>query len=300
MLNELNKIFGDRCRQNVPLMDHTSFGTGGNAQILIEVIDEEKFIEGIKCVKKAGVPYYVLGNCSNVLISDKGLKGVVFLITSEYSACTIEDEIIEAKAGILLCTLSKAAYSASLTGLEFASGIPGSLGAAIAINAGAYGGQMSDIVIETKYIDEGTNVKTVVSEQHGFGYRRSIFAGSNKYILSAKMKLRKGYKEDIKKRMQSFNEMRKVKQPLSMPSAGSVFKRPEGHYAGKLIQDAGLMGYSIGGAQVSHLHAGFIVNTGNAASRDIFMLIRYIEEEVKRKFDVELEAEIKILGEFDY
>jgi len=299
MLQELKDIFKDRYMENIPLKDHTSFKTGGNAQILVEVKSEEEFIKGINCVKRMKLPYFVFGNCSNVLISDKGLQGVVFLITSEFAKYHIEDETIESESGILLSTLSKIAYDNSLTGLEFAAGIPGSLGAAIVINAGAYGGQMSDIVTETRYLDEKAIVKTVITDKHDFGYRNSVFVESDNYILSSKMKLKKGRKEDIKLLMKNLNEKRKEKQPLTMPSAGSVFKRPSGYFAGKLIQDAGLMGHRIGDAQVSTLHAGFIVNAGKADSNDIYLLIQYVKENVKNKFGVELETEIKILGEFD-
>lgn len=300
ILKELKEIFGDRCLENVPLKNHTSFKTGGNAQILIKVTNEDEFIKGIICVKRMMLPYFIFGNCSNVLISDKGLQGVVFLISSEFAEYHIENEIIEAQAGILLSTLSKIAYTNSLKGLEFASGIPGSLGAAITINAGAYDGQMSDVVMETRYLDKEAKVKTVMNEKHDFGYRHSIFVDSDSYILSSKMKLKKGRKEDIKERMDSLKEIRKAKQPLASPSAGSVFKRPHGYFAGQLIQEAGLMGYKIGDAQVSTLHAGFIINVGEAKSQDIYLLIQYIKEEVKKKFGIDLETEIKIFGEFEH
>ncbi len=296
---ELKRIFKDRYAENVSLKEFTSYRTGGSAEVVLFVSDEKEMIEGMQFVRKNNIPYYVFGNCSNILISDKGLKGVVFIMSPGFSGYRIDGDIIEADSGIKLSALSRAAYESSLSGLEFALGIPGTLGGAIAINAGAYDGQMSDVVIETKYIDENSEIKYLYGEEHCFGYRRSFFCDCSKYILSSKIKLKKGIKEEIGKLMKELTIKRNDRQPLDFPSAGSVFKRPPGLYAGKLIQDAGLMGFRIGGAEVSSLHAGFIINRGSATSSDIYLLVRHIQNEVQKKFGVLLEPEIRMFGDFD-
>jgi UDP-N-acetylmuramate dehydrogenase len=209
----------------------------------------------------------------------------------------VDGNYIESESGVLLSKLANMALQNGLTGLEFASGIPGTVGGAVVMNAGAYGGEMKDVVIETKYIDEKGNINIITGEQHGFGYRTSIFQRTNKIIVNSKFKLKYGDKNKIKEEMDDLNKRRRDKQPLEMPSAGSIFRRPEGYYAGKLIQDSGLAGYSIGGAQVSPKHCGFIVNTGNATAQDVLQLIKHIQETVKSKFGVELQTEVKVVGE---
>lgn len=298
--NGLKSIFGERYKENVPLAGHTSFRTGGEAQVMVLVSDEESFVRGMRHVIENSIPYYVFGNCSNVLISDRGLRGAVFLITKEFGAHSVDGFCVEAQAGILLSRLSEIAYENSLSGLEFASGIPGTLGAAIAINAGAYGGQMSDVVTETRYLDRCAVVRTIATEGHDFSYRHSIFCDNGSYVLSSKMKLKRGNRDAIGALIREYSARRREKQPLTLPSAGSVFKRPQGDFAGRLIQEAGLMGTRIGGAEVSAMHAGFIVNTGGATSKDIYRLICLVREEVVKKTGIELEIEIKILGDFDY
>lgn len=193
--------------------------------------------------------------------------------------------------------LARVAHEASLTGIEFASGIPGNFGGSIYMNAGAYGSQIGDKIIETTYIDENLEIKTLVKEQNEFSYRKSIFQEQNWIILSGKIQLEKGNKEEIKDKMEEYSKSRREKQPLNMPSAGSVFKRGEGFITAKLIDECGLKGYSIGDAEISKLHAGFIVNKGNATSKDVLDLIKYIQEKIKEKFDVNIEPEIKFLGE---
>jgi UDP-N-acetylmuramate dehydrogenase len=296
---ELKRIFKDNYAENVSLKDYTSFRTGGSAEVVLFVSDEKEMIEGMVFVRRNNIPYYVFGNCSNILISDRGLKGVVFIMSQRFSGYRVDGDIIEADSGIKLSALSRIAHDNSLSGLEFALGIPGTLGGAVAINAGAYDGQMSDVVIETKYIDENSDIKYIYGADHCFGYRKSFFCNCGKYILSSKMKLKKGVKEEIGKLMKEFTIKRNDRQPLDFPSAGSVFKRPPGHYAGKLIQDTGLMGFRIGGAEVSNLHAGFILNKGSASSSDIYLLVKHIQNEVQKKFGVLLEPEIRMFGEFD-
>lgn len=296
--NELFEIFGNDYFENVRMDKYTTFKTGGPAKVMLIIRNENDFIKGLYCTRSLGLKHYVLAGCSNVLVSDNGFDGAVFMISSDFSGYTVNNEIIEAKAGISLAKLSLVARDNSLSGLEFACGIPGTLGAAVAINAGAYGGEMKDIVIDTRYIDTDLSIKILENNDHAFGHRCSAFCYSEKYVLSTRLRLSSGDKEIINGTMQRLKGERRLKQPLELPSAGSVFKRPEGYYAGKLIHDAGLKGYKIGGAQVSQLHAGFIVNTGGATSKDIYSLIDHIKNTVRDSFGVELENEVKLLGEF--
>jgi UDP-N-acetylmuramate dehydrogenase len=298
MYGELERIFGERCMRDVPMKKYTSFRTGGQAQILVLVSDEEKFVSGIKYVRKNNIEHHVFGNCTNVLISDSGLEGVVFMTSPDLSVYRVSGDAVIAGAGMSLPALSRAAHENSLSGMEFASGIPGTLGGAVAMNAGAYGVQMSDIVTETRYIDEDCKIRTAATAEHDFSYRHSIFCDSKKYIISSTLRLKIGDKEKISELMRDLKARRREKQPVTLPSAGSVFKRPAGCYAGKLIQEAGLMGCRVGGAEVSTLHAGFIVNTGDATSNDIYLLIKHIKKEVLRICGIELETEIKLCGDF--
>ncbi|MBR4723883.1 MAG: UDP-N-acetylmuramate dehydrogenase, partial [Clostridia bacterium] len=260
------------------------------------VSDKEEIIELINYAKGKNIPYFVMGNGSNILVSDKGIRGLVIQISGNFSRYEISENLIKAESGALLSALSKAAQKSGLSGMEFAGGIPGTLGGAVYMNAGAYGGEMSGIVKSVTYLKNGEIKK--IDDGFGFGYRRSIFADLGAVILEAELELKNGNPEEIKAKMEDYKTRRTEKQPLSMPSAGSVFKRPEGHFAGRLIEDAGLKGFQIGGAKVSEKHSGFIVNTGGATAKDVLALIRHIQKTVKEKFDVELETEVKIVGEF--
>lgn len=281
-----------------PMSGHTTFRTGGPADIFIMPESLEEVKACIEILQKHQVPILVIGNGSNLLVSDKGIRGAVLHIGSRMSEITIDGEIIYAQGGVLLSTLSAKAAENSLTGLEFASGIPGSLGGAVTMNAGAYGGEMKDVLVSAEVLTKELEVKTLTAEDLHLSYRHSILPEEEYILLNATLRLKKGNLDEIKNRMKELGEQRREKQPLQFPSAGSTFKRPEGYFAGKLIQDADLKGKSIGGAQVSEKHAGFVVNKGNATTQDILDLISFCQQTVLDKFGVSLETEVKIVGEF--
>ena len=291
-----NKILGE-VSLNVSLKEHTSFKIGGTADLFVCPNNLMELIHVLNILKENNVSYFLLGAGSNLLISDKGIRGAVIKLGDGFDYAHAKGDYILAGAGVSLAKLSTCAKNAELTGLEFASGIPGSLGGALFMNAGAYGGEMKDVVTEVSYIDKDGTVKTIPCAECDFGYRKSIFSSSDKIIISAKITLEKGNKEEILKTMRELNAKRKEKQPLEYPSAGSTFKRPEGHFAGALIEEAGLKGHSIGGAQVSEKHAGFIINTGDATASDVCELIEHVKKTVFEKSGVELEPEVKITGE---
>ena len=277
---------------NEPLKNHTTFKVGGPADILVTPTSKEELIACLKL----DVPKFVMGNGSNLIVKDNGIRGLV-IKTTKVNNITLDGNIIEAEVGAFLGKISIFARENSLTGFEFASGIPGTVGGGVSMNAGAYGGEMKDVVIETTYCDLEGNIYTINNVEHEFGKRKSFFTGKDFVVLSTKIKLNEGNREEIASKMEELKVSRNTKQPVTMPSAGSIFKRPEGHFAGKLIEDSGLKGYTIGGAQVSTLHAGFIVNIGNATAKDILDLIKYIQETVMRNYGVELETEVKVVGE---
>lgn len=275
---------------NEPMKKHTTFKTGGNADYLVTPTSKEEMIE----LLKIDIPKTVIGNGSNLLVKDGGIRGLVIQL-SKNDRYTINENVIEAGSGIFVAKLSQLALKEGLTGLEFACGIPGTLGGAIYMNAGAYGREMSNVVGETDFLRENGEIETITD--HQFAYRKSIFQNMNGIILSSRLKLEKGNVDEIKSKMDEYKTARNTKQPVNFPSAGSTFKRPEGYFAGKLIEDAGLKGYRIGGAEVSTLHAGFVINADNATSKDILELISYIQKTVNEKFGVNLETEVKIIGE---
>ena len=277
---------------NEPMKNHTTFKIGGNADVLVTPTSSEELI---KCLK-LDVPKFILGNGSNLIVKDGGIRGVV-IKTTKLRNMLVDDEFVIADAGCFLGKIAMFAKDNSLAGFEFASGIPGTLGGAVFMNAGAYGGEMKDVVIETTYTDLEGNIFTMSGDAHEFGKRKCFFTGKDCVILSSKIKLAKGNSDEIKAKMDELREARNSKQPVTMPSAGSVFKRPEGFFAGKLIEDSGLKGYRIGGAEVSTLHAGFIVNVGNATAKDVTDLIKHIQDTVMEKYGVLLETEVKIVGE---
>jgi UDP-N-acetylmuramate dehydrogenase len=238
-----------------------------------------------------------MGNGTNLIVRDRGIRGVVVKILDGLNRYEVKDDIIIAETGILMSKLARIALEYGLAGLEFAEGIPGTLGGAVAMNAGAYTGEMSDIVIKTEYIDKGGNLLVLDREGHRFGKRTSFIQTDGGIALRVHMKLNRGDREKIKALMDDFNRQRREKQPLELPSAGSIFKRPEGYFAGKLIQDCGLKGCRTGGAEVSSKHSGFIVITADATAEDIVKLINHIQAEVKSKFQVELQTEVRIVGE---
>jgi len=284
-------------RADYPMKRVTSFRIGGNADLAVYPADTEAFIFGINAARYLGVPYIVIGNGSNTLASDKGFRGCVF-VTTDMRKVTIDGEYLTAGCGCLLGSVGTNASTSGLSGAEFANGIPGTVGGAVYMNAGAYGGQMSDIIQSTECYDiDSGEVLTLDNTAQNFGYRHSIFMEKNYIVLSATFKLTRGNPDEIKAKMNEYLRARRDKQPLEFPSAGSVFKRPEGHFAGKLIEDAGLKGTSVGGAMVSPKHAGFIVNTGDATASDVFALIEIIKEKVYSMFGVMLECEIRFVGE---
>ena len=275
---------------NEPMSNHTTFKTGGIADFLVIPQNKQEMIE----ILKLEVPKTIIGNGSNLLVRDGGIRGLV-IKTTALNNYRVIDEMIVAESGILLSKLSNIAKDNSLTGFEFACGIPGTLGGAVMMNASAYGGEISNVVIETEYADIDGNV--YITKNHDFGYRKSMFTNSKLTILESRIKLEKGNKEEITEKMKELMQKRNEKQPVNKPSAGSTFKRPEGYFAGKLIEDAGLKGYKVGGAEVSTLHAGFIINSGDATSKDILDLIKYVQDKVKNEFGVDLEPEVRIIGE---
>lgn len=291
----ITKIDSKRVFLNEPMSKHTTFKIGGPADIFVKVNDTEELKFLLSLAKTKNIPVTVLGNGSNVLVKDKGIRGIVLKI--DFKEILVNDETLEIGAGVLLSKASRVALENELTGLEFALGIPGTFGGALYMNAGAYGGQIGDKIITTTYIDENLDIKTITQEENEFSYRKSIFQKNNGIILSGKIKLEKGNTEEIKEKMEEYSKSRKEKQPLNMPNAGSTFKRGDGFITAKLIDECGLKGYQIGEAKISTLHAGFIVNTGNATAKDVINLITYTQEKVKEKFGVKIEPEIRILGE---
>lgn len=284
-------------KKNELMKNHTSFKIGGPADEFCEVRSADDVIELINYAKEKGIPYTVIGNGSNLLVSDKGIRGLVIKLSGGFDKVEVNGNTVKSEAGILLSKLASIAKRNSLKGLEFASGIPGSLGGAVYMNAGAYGGEMKDVVKSVTYLDNG-EIKTADRNMLDFGYRKSMFSGKDMIILSVELELEKGSIDEITAKMEDFKERRTSKQPLSMPSAGSTFKRPEGYFAGKLIEDAGLKGFAIGGAMVSEKHSGFVINTGDAKAQDVVDLIEHIKKTVFEKFGVKLEPEVKTLGEF--
>lgn len=285
-----------RIIKNEPMKNHTSFKIGGPADEFCEPESVEEIQQCIEYAKDKDIPYVVVGNGSNILVSDKGIRGLVIKLSGGFAKYEICESVIKAQSGALLSVIAKAAQNENLSGMEFASGIPGTLGGAVYMNAGAYGGAMSDIVKSVTYLKNG-EIKRIESG-FGFGYRKSLFADLDAVVLEAELQLENGNPDEIKAKMEDYKTRRTEKQPLSFPSAGSVFKRPEGHFAGKLIEDAGLKGFEIGGARVSEKHAGFIINTGKATAKDVLELINYIQKTVKEKYGIELETEVKMMGEF--
>lgn len=292
-----NIIPEDLIKLREPMKTHTSFNIGGPADILITPRFEEEIQKIIQFSNKKNIPLHVIGNGTNLLVKDGGIRGIVIKISHKFNDVKINGNTIICKAGVPLSTLAKCVLKHSLTGLEFAYGIPGTVGGAIVMNAGAYGGQMADVVENVKIIDPSGDICIMDKHELGFSYRESIFQKEDYIILEVQMKLELGEYDEIKRKMRDFLSRRKKKQPLELPSAGSAFKRPEGNYAGYLIEQSGLKGFRIGGASVSRQHAGFVVNDDNATGKDVIMLLDHIQNEVMRRYNILLEPEIKIVGE---
>lgn len=297
-----NYIFSlqqENIRAEEPMKEHTTFRIGGPAELFAEPDSEENFGKLLAWLHRENIPFAVIGAGSNLLVGDKGFRGVVVKAGKGLDFVRREGDSIVAGSGVTLAKLANFAAQEGLSGLEFASGIPGTVGGALYMNAGAYGGEMKDIVCKTVYYDENGAKHVLEGEEHQFSYRSSVFASGGKYIAATEMKLTPGETEEIRLRMLELNRRRKEKQPLAYPSAGSTFKRPEGYFAAKLIEDAGLKGVCVGGACVSEKHAGFVINqSGTATAAEVCELIAKIQETVFDKFGVKLECEVKKLGDF--
>jgi len=287
----------ENIKTDEPMKNHTSFKVGGNADIMVLPENDIQIAKIVEVCEREGIPFFIMGNGTNIIVRDKGIRGVVIKTCGRLERYVVNDCVIEAESGILLSKLAEIALEHGLTGLEFASGIPGSLGGAVVMNAGAYDGAMKDVVIRTEYISRDGLTRILKGDEHRFGYRTSFIQEEGGIVLRSWIKLQKGNKEDIKALMDDLNERRKSKQPLEMPSAGSVFKRPPGCFTGRLIENCGLKGYRIGGAEVSTKHCGFIVNAGGATANDVISLIRYIQDRIKSEYGIELQTEVKIVGE---
>lgn len=292
----IKNIEQSRVLKDELMSKHTSFKIGGPADIFIKInnIEELKYI--LKLVKDNNIDLTIIGNGTNLLVRDKGIRGITIKLNLDN--IKVQDELIEAEAGVLITKIARIAYENSLSGLEFASGIPGTIGGAIKMNAGAYGGEFKDIVLETTYMDKELMLHTISNEAQQFSYRDSIFNKNNDYIIiSTKLKLHKSNKKEIKNKMDENSLKRKEKQPINLPNAGSVFKRKNQFIPAQIIDKCGLKGYNIGGACISNLHAGFIVNQGNATATDVINLIEHIKAVVKKEYNEDLDVEIKIIGE---
>ena len=289
--------FAPRARvlENEPLARHTTFRVGGPADVLFLPESAQELQQAMELAREAGEDCLVIGNGSNLLVRDGGVRGLVIKLAGPMSGVSVEGTAIRAQAGASLSQVSRAALQASLTGLEFASGIPGSLGGALAMNAGAYGGELSQVVREAMVLMDG-RVQTLSREELAMGYRTTRVLREGGIVLSAVLDLKEGDAPQIAETMDELNRRRREKQPLSFPSAGSTFKRPEGYFAGALIEQAGLKGYAIGGAQVSEKHAGFLINRGGATASDLLRLIEYVQERVYAQSGVRLETEVRICG----
>lgn len=277
---------------------HTTFKIGGAADYFLQPTSVMEIAGILKVCKEENVPYFVLGNGSNLLVSDKGYRGVIIQLFRNMNEIEVKGTEIRAAAGALLSGIAAAAKNASLTGFEFAGGIPGTLGGAVVMNAGAYGGEMKDVLKEVTVMTKEGEILTLPAEKLELGYRTSIIKKEEYLVLEAVLTLKEGNQEEIKARMRELTEQRVSKQPLEYPSAGSTFKRPEGYFAGKLIMDSGLRGYRVGGAQVAEKHCGFVINAGNATAADVVQLMNDVSKIVEEKFGVVLEPEVKFLGEF--
>ena len=291
-------VESDRFLREESMKKHITFRVGGPAACFLTPSTKEQIREILHICQEEKTPYFILGNGSNLLVSDQGFDGVVLQVYKNMNQVTVEGEHLRVQAGALLSATARKALEAGLTGMEFAAGIPGTMGGAAVMNAGAYGGEMKDILESVTVLTPEGEQKELNNEELQLGYRTSVVKEKGYIVLEAVLSLKKGDPEAIKSRMDELKEQRVTKQPLEYPSAGSTFKRPEGYFAGKLIQDAGLRGYQVGGAQVSEKHCGFVINKENATAKDVVDLIHDVQRIVYEKFQVQLETEVKFLGEF--
>ncbi|ADL07613.1 UDP-N-acetylmuramate dehydrogenase [Thermosediminibacter oceani] len=290
-------IPSNRVKMNELMKHHTSFRIGGPADIMVLPQSSEEIKKALMLCRQKDIPVFIMGNGTNLLVRDKGIRGVVIKIAQNFNDVEVKGNTIRSKAGVFLSVVARIALENHLSGLEFAAGIPGTVGGAIIMNAGAYGGEMADVIKEVVVMDFNGEIFSMKKEELEFGYRWCNLQKGGKIVLEAELELKPGNYEDIKLKMEELSAKRRMKQPLNMPSAGSAFKRPTGNYAGALIEKAGLKGFKVGGAMISDLHAGFIVNTGNATAEDVLKLIGIIQRKVKEEFGILLEPEIKVVGE---
>lgn len=296
--NKLNNVIAkDSILINEPMSRHTTFRVGGPADFFVTPKAKEEVRDVIRICKEAGMPYYIIGNGSNLLVSDAGYRGVIVQIYKEMNEVKVEGDLVKAQAGALLSGIAAKALGAELSGFEFASGIPGTIGGACVMNAGAYGGEMKDVLESVTVLTGDGKIIELGRNELELGYRTSVIAKKGYIVLGAVLKLECGDGEKIKTYMDELKEKRVTKQPLEYPSAGSTFKRPEGYFAGKLIEDAGLRGFQVGGAQVSEKHCGFVINRDHATAADIMELMRQVQIRVKENSGVDLEPEVKRLGD---
>ena len=287
----------DSIKYNESMKKHTTMKVGGPCDCMVEPSSIEEIQKVLEYVKENNIKYYIIGNGSNLLVKDEGVHALIIKIANKFSGFEVNGEYIKAYSGCSVPKLSQIAKENSLSGLEFACGIPGSVGGGIRMNAGAYGSEMVNVVEKVGFLDENGNLKEIDGKDAHFTYRHSMFVDNPQYVVVyAIYKLVKGNKEEISKIMEENMNSRKQKQPIEYPNFGSVFKRPEGYFVGKLVDDCGLKGYKIGGAQVSTKHSGFMINTGDATCKDVLDLIEYVKEKVYEKFNVKLQEEVVILG----
>ena len=292
------KSIGCQAQRDVPMSKYTTFRIGGNASVMLTTTTDEQLASIIKKCKEDNIKPFIIGNGSNMLISDKGLDTVVInMCRPDPKIELVNGDTVVCDAGATMSKVCNFALENGLTGLEFAFGIPGSAGGAAYMNAGAYGGEMKDVLVECRHIDSEGNFGSLKGEELGLAYRTSAYEHNGYIITTLVMKLSKGKKDEIRAKMQELLQRRKDKQPLEYPSAGSTFKRPEGYFAGALIEECGLKGYSVGGAQVSEKHAGFVINKGDASAKDVLDLIKYIQDKVLSEKGVMLEPEVRLIEE---
>ncbi|HJD47450.1 MAG TPA: UDP-N-acetylmuramate dehydrogenase [Candidatus Mediterraneibacter norfolkensis] len=299
LYEELCAIAGEKnVLQDELMSGHTTFRIGGPADFFVTPSEVEEISRITELCREEGIPYYVVGNGSNLLVGDKGYRGVIIQIFKNMNKISVEGEEIHAQAGALLSKVAAAACEAELEGMEFASGIPGTLGGAVRMNAGAYGGEMKQVLKSSTVLTTEGEIITIPEEEMGMGYRTSIVSKMDYVVLEAVLSLKKGRKEEIRARMDELREKRVEKQPLEYGSAGSTFKRPEGYFAGKLIQDAGLRGFRVGNAQVSEKHCGFVINLGGATAAQVIEVMDEVVRRVEENSGVRLQPEVKRIGEF--
>jgi len=287
-----------RVRTDEPMSAHTTFRIGGPADYFVQPADETELAGVLALCRQEALEHFIIGNGSNLLVSDEGYRGLIIQLGGRFGQIRFEGTGVTAQAGARLSVIARSAMEQGLSGLEFASGIPGSLGGAVLMNAGAYGGEMKQVVTGVRLMDADGEVRTVTGEEMQFGYRYSLAQSENLIVLEAVMQLQPGQKEEISAHMEELRRRRVERQPLDLPSAGSTFKRPEGYFAGKLIMDAGLRGYRCGGAMVSGKHCGFVVNAGGATAMDVWQVMRDVRQKVQEASGVALEPEVRLLGVF--